>query len=78
MSGYLIWSNEHRAWWGKNSQGYVRSVLKAGMYSRDEAIDICKNALSGSGDIPNELPVSLADADDFGLGAKIWGTGGQP
>lgn len=72
MTDYLIWSNEHRAWWGKNSIGYTRNPARAGVYPRDEAIQICKDALAGSGDVPNEIPVSLADADDFGLGAAIW------
>lgn len=78
MSHYFIWSNEHRAWWGKASHGYTRDIATAGLYSRDEALGICAGALHGSGDVPNELPVPLADAEDMGLSAKIWGTGGQP
>lgn len=42
---YLIWSNEHHAWWRANSQGYARSIKEAGLYTRDEAIGIAANAL---------------------------------
>jgi len=35
---YLIWSNEHRAWWRPNSQGYTTHLEKAGRYTRQDAI----------------------------------------
>ena len=35
---YLIWSNEHRAWWRPNSAGYTSQFEKAGRYSREDAI----------------------------------------
>ena len=60
---YLIWSNEHRAWWGANRSGYTVEFSAAGWYSRDEAMTICRTARDGWGtcDVPTELPVSLAD-----------------
>ena len=63
MSEYLIWSNEHRAWWGPGSAGYRRRVEDAGRYSHAEAIDICTNAMPGRlGSEPlHELPVRLED-----------------
>jgi transposase InsO family protein len=61
---YLIWSNEHQAWWGPGRCGYVRSMLAAGKYTRAEAIDICKRAIPGTaislGMLP-ELPVRALD-----------------
>ncbi len=35
---YLIWSNEHRAWWRPNRLGYTEFHERAGRYTRDEAI----------------------------------------
>ena len=56
---YYIWSNEHRAWWRANRSGYAESIEAAGLYSRDEAIQICALGRDGweahSG--PAELPV---------------------
>ena len=61
---YLIWSNEHRAWWGPGRAGYVKRVAEAGRYSREEALDICTDAMPGTsrliGMLP-ELPVRRAD-----------------
>lgn len=63
---YLIWSNEHRAWWRRASRGYTTSIIEAGRYSRDEAMNICSGAnydffFSGT-DLPNEIPVVEKDA----------------
>ena len=41
---YLIWSNEHRAWWRPNNNGYTTQYSQAGQYSEQEAIKICKDA----------------------------------
>lgn len=41
---YLIWSEEHGAWWLSSSNGYTRSLAKAGRYSRKEAEDIVEAA----------------------------------
>ncbi len=37
---YVIWSHEHKQWWGRNHCGYVEEIEDAGIYSRAEAIDI--------------------------------------
>lgn len=38
---YLIWSEEHFAWWWKpGSSGYTRSIKEAGRYSFVQAMDI--------------------------------------
>jgi hypothetical protein len=61
---YLIWSSEHRAWWGPGRMGYVRRVENAGRYSHEEAMRICTEAMPGTskllGMLP-ELPVPLED-----------------
>lgn len=58
-NGYwLVWSNEHQAWWPKSRSGYVRDEKQAGRFNLDEALDICKKAEPGSKNgIPNEIPV---------------------
>jgi hypothetical protein len=62
---YLIWSNEHRAWWGPGRSGYVQRVEHAGHYSREEALDICTDAMPGrlrkKNEPLQELPVPVAD-----------------
>jgi hypothetical protein len=66
MSEYLIWSNEHRAWWGPGRHGYVQAIDHAGRYSKAEALDICANAMPGTNAGPgmfNEIPVRQADMD---------------
>jgi hypothetical protein len=64
MSQYLIWANEHRAWWGPGRCGYVRRVEQAGRYSHQQALDICTRAIPGTsldiGMLP-ELPVKEED-----------------
>lgn len=60
---YLIWSNQHRAWWRHKSAGYTTKVSSAGRYSHEEAIKICAGAHGGwNKDIPPEIPVRLDDA----------------
>jgi hypothetical protein len=58
---YLIWSNQHRAWWGPARRGYVNRVEDAGRYSEATALEICTDAIPGrrgSDPLP-ELPVPL-------------------
>ena len=63
MSGpaWLIWSNEHRAWWRGGGNGYTVQVSQAGLYSEADALDICARAIPGTasqlGMLP-EVPVS--------------------
>lgn len=61
---YLIWSNEHRAWWRANSAGYTTSLTEAGRYTRPEALDLCSFSRDGWGSraMPSELPVAENDA----------------
>lgn len=56
---YLVWSNQHRAWWRPNSCGYTTDIRSAGRYSRDEAISISGQSRDGWGK-PNDLPEELA------------------
>lgn len=64
---YVVWSNEHRAWWGPNRAGYCTSLDQAGRYSREAALSICDGARGGRqyNDNPSEVPILLADAERF-------------
>lgn len=41
---FLIWSNQHKAYWRENACGYVRHRAEAGRYSLKEAENICQEA----------------------------------
>jgi hypothetical protein len=41
MTTYLVWSHEHRAWWGPNHSGYTGDVWSAGRYDEAGALDTC-------------------------------------
>lgn len=67
---YLVWSNEHRAWWRPDRKGYTHDVRHAGRYSRFDAIQISGTARTGWTDpsrLPDELAISMNDlpADIF-------------
>lgn len=67
MSEYVVWSNEHRAWWGPSHAGYRAKLADAGRYTRDDALAICHGARGGRehNDNPSEVPLLLADAEAF-------------
>ena len=61
---YVIWSNEHSAWWAHNRMGYARDIAAAGLYTKAEAMEIVANATMGQwrGPAPvHELPVRIKD-----------------
>lgn len=41
---WTIWSFEHQAWWKPARRGYTTHMLQAGVYSFNEAIEICADA----------------------------------
>ena len=41
---WLIWSEEHGAWWRPGHAGYTRSMREAGRYGLEEAVAIIKEA----------------------------------
>jgi hypothetical protein len=41
---WLIWSDEHGAWWMPNASGYTRKLSDAGRYSLEQATKICITA----------------------------------
>lgn len=64
---YLVWSNEHRAWWGKDHCGYTRIIANAGRYDRDEALKIAGTRDGGwrlNKGNPDEIAIPEQDAID--------------
>jgi hypothetical protein len=51
---WLVWSNEHRAWWGPNNCGYYRVIDAAGRYTLEAALANCQSP-SRMGQNPPEL-----------------------
>lgn len=51
---WLIWSNEHHAWWRPNCQGYTQHKKDAGRYSWSDALDIIDTANYATEDDPYE------------------------
>jgi hypothetical protein len=58
---WLVWSNEHKAWWRQNGNGYTQNRLEAGIYSFGEAAQICRDANEHPQvvGLPNETMVQL-------------------
>lgn len=76
---YLVWSNEHNAWWRAKSAGYCTDVVCAGIYTRAEALSIshkCRDRWL-PGDSPTELPVPLADLPQWAIDAIRSRMGGE-
>lgn len=64
---YLIWSEEHHAWWRPAERGYTSQMKEAGRYSKQRADVIVHNAnLIGFNEIaipmPEQLPKLIARA----------------
>lgn len=44
MMAWVIWSEEHGAWWAPGEHGYTRSLRDAGLYNEKRAREIMANA----------------------------------
>jgi hypothetical protein len=51
---WLIWSNEHGAWWRPKSAGYTLDRAQAGQYDLREAVEICASDSHRAWTRPNE------------------------
>ncbi len=56
---WLVWSNEHEAWWRPNSSGYTVHVDNAGRYTHEEAMKIQTEA-SYRGNCTAGVPPEIA------------------
>jgi len=61
---YVVWSHEHAAWWAPGRCGYTPALADAGLYTREQAIGIARDAGAPwmIGKAPNEIAVRLEDA----------------
>lgn len=60
----LIWSCEHEVWWRARGMGYTHDWLEAGLYEKDEALEICKRANLHSIEIQERMVFLLPDKVD--------------
>ncbi len=60
MRPYLIWSEEHGAWWMPASRGYTMSMRKAGHYPLERAMEIALQANAGG--FFQEVPVMFTES----------------
>lgn len=58
---FLIWSNEHRAWWRPHRAGYTQCIQQAGIYSGKDAMQIVSDATLRWMEAPKEVPVRVED-----------------
>ena len=68
----LIWSNEHRAWWGPHEHGYVTKLADAGRYSRDLAIAIVEGAQAGRHAMLDQIPPEIVVREIDALASLQW------
>lgn len=70
---YVIWSNEHRAFWGPNWCGYVELFADAGLYTREQADKILEQSwCPGSycchnGTLPHEVALHIIGQSATGM-----------
>ena len=63
---YLVWSNEHGAWWRTHAHGYTLHLKEAGRFTRKEAISYSKARDWRPGERLPELPVLEDDVKEVG------------
>jgi hypothetical protein len=62
MSVYLVWSNEHHAYWGP-SGGYTTNWLTAGRFTREEAAERCNRRTWEPRKPPPEVMILAPDSE---------------
>lgn len=65
---WVIWSHEHRAWWGPKQRGYTEDLREAGRYTKAEAAEITLGTLPYG----IEVPVPARSAEVSGT-SRLWG-----
>ncbi|WP_294275813.1 hypothetical protein [uncultured Sphingomonas sp.] len=60
---YLVWSNEHRAWWDAEERGYTRIIERAGRYTRAAALTIASRRGGGWQTESNPYEIAIPEAD---------------
>jgi hypothetical protein len=62
IDAWLIWSCENSGWWKPEGRGYTKSVIAAGQYSFQNAMQIVRdeNECHDDEQEPNELLIPLS------------------
>lgn len=60
---YLVWSNEHHAWWKPDERGYTRIIERAGRYTRAAALTIASRRGGGWQTESNPYEIAIPEAD---------------
>ena len=47
LADWLVYSNEHSAYWRPDEKGYTTDVAQAGRYTKEHADEICQAAIPG-------------------------------
>ena len=70
---YVIWSNEHAAWWGPARCGYTIHFNEAGRYIQSVAFELCRSSLPTALNIGiiDAIPVRVSDMNAVFHGALI-------
>lgn len=72
MNKYLIWSEEHGAWWRPNNHGYTQSMKQAGRYTYEQARAISHSANGGGTfcEVPVEETAAMRAACELPSGGR--------
>lgn len=66
---WLVWSNEHTAWWRANSAGYTTDIREAGRYTHAEALSHSRSGRLHPDGKPEEVPVLAPEGVDAEVAA---------
>ncbi len=58
---WLVYSNEHQAWWRANACGYTTDILQAGRYTKEEADGHAETRSRVKGQRPPEVARHISD-----------------
>ena len=67
---YVIWSHEHRAWWGPHHCGYTQELTKAGRYTHEEAADIVVDVIPPGIEVAMNEVVAANHGPDIAFGFR--------
>lgn len=72
MDEYLIWSEEHGAWWRPGGHGYTSSLAQAGRFTEAKAREISASANGGGTfcEVPVRYSLAMVEACKMPSGGR--------